>query len=573
MAFFTTSPSRGTPAPGDGGQADENTPLLGETPLIGDVVGGLAEPDLSEGSLMSSTVTEDEVPKGDREGSSPLVIVLVLVMGVFIGQMDGSFVLATHSNIASEFQQLSNSGWLLTSYSLVGAATQPIIGKLSDIYGRRQCLLTSYAIFATGTLLSGILPTFAGVIFGRSIAGIGGAGLNSLVALIVLDLVPLREVATLRSYMNIASTTGRSLGGPLGGIFADTIGWRWSFVAQVPLLLISALLAWRLVPSHPLHHHTRASAPPQAVQLTAKEKLARIDFAGAALLAATITTLLLALEIAGKMSWTSPLVLGLLGGGLVLGAAFATVETWYTTEPVFPLFLLRDRAVVSAYGTLGTAVAAQICLMYCVPIYFQVTQNASAALAGTHLFPAVAGNAVGALISGLTIKRTGRYKALAIIATISSSISYSLLMLRWRGHTGFWESLYIVPGGFGLGICEAAVFISLSASVPKALQGVALSGLFLTVSVGVLTGYAASSSVLENVLRSELVRRLVGFEGADEIIRNSVSDIGYVKGLTGPIHDAVVASYVRALEWTHAVSLVCMAIAFAASLAIPQKRL
>jgi MFS family permease len=90
---------------------------------------------------------------------------------------------------------------------------------------------------------SGIGPSLSIVILGRVITGIGGAGANALVSLIILgrdslsrskcfaeletDLVPLREVASLRSYVNVAATTGRSLGGPIGGALADTIGWRW----------------------------------------------------------------------------------------------------------------------------------------------------------------------------------------------------------------------------------------------------------------------------------------------------------------------------------------------------------
>jgi len=90
---------------------------------------------------------------------------------------------------------------------------------------------------------SGIGSSFGIVILGRVIAGVGGAGASAVVSLIILsmcatdfslftlltplDLVPLREVASLRSYVNIAATTGRSLGGPIGGWLADTIGWRW----------------------------------------------------------------------------------------------------------------------------------------------------------------------------------------------------------------------------------------------------------------------------------------------------------------------------------------------------------
>jgi hypothetical protein len=84
--------------------------------------------------------------------------------------------------------------------------------------------------------------------------------------------------------------------------------------------------------------------------------------------------------------------------------------------------------------------------MYTVPIYFQVTQRVSSTVAGAHLFPAVIGNTVGGIATGLIIKGTGRYKALIIFSAISSITSYALMLLRWHGETNWLESLYVFPG-------------------------------------------------------------------------------------------------------------------------------
>jgi predicted MFS family arabinose efflux permease len=74
---------------------------------------------------------------------------------------------------------------------------------------------------------SGLGQSLPQVVFGRLVAGVGGAGINCLVSIVIADMVPIREVASWRSYVNIAATTGRSLGGPLGGWLTDTVGWRW----------------------------------------------------------------------------------------------------------------------------------------------------------------------------------------------------------------------------------------------------------------------------------------------------------------------------------------------------------
>ena len=78
------------------------------------------------------------------------------------------------------------------------------------------------------------------VIIGRVIQGSGGAGMVSLVSILITDLVPLREVAAYRSYVNIVATAGRSCGGPLGGALAQTIGWRWYFYSN----MLGIYLTW-----------------------------------------------------------------------------------------------------------------------------------------------------------------------------------------------------------------------------------------------------------------------------------------------------------------------------------------
>lgn len=74
---------------------------------------------------------------------------------------------------------------------------------------------------------SGVASQMGMVILGRAISGMGGAGTMTISSIIITDIVPKREVATWRAYVNIAMTLGRSLGGPVGGWLSDTIGWRW----------------------------------------------------------------------------------------------------------------------------------------------------------------------------------------------------------------------------------------------------------------------------------------------------------------------------------------------------------
>jgi MFS family permease len=135
--------------------------------------------------------------------------------------------MATHPVIASEFKALDDSSWLLTSFALASASTLPLYGKLSDIYGRKDLLIIAYLIFAIGLVLVGVGRSMGMLIVGRVVSGAGASGMTALVSILITDLVPLREVASWRAYVNVVATTGRSMGGPVGGLLADTVGWRW----------------------------------------------------------------------------------------------------------------------------------------------------------------------------------------------------------------------------------------------------------------------------------------------------------------------------------------------------------
>jgi hypothetical protein len=166
---------------------------------------------------------------------SPWATISVLLLGVVSSNAVASLVLATYATVSSDFGDLDSGSWLLSAYTLTMCATQPLYGKLSDIYGRKPLLLIAYAVFALGNLGAGVGRSLGEVIAWRAVQGVGGAGMASLVAIIIADIVPTHEVATFRGYVNIAQIVGRSCGGVVGGWLTQLVGWRW-YVLQKGLM-------------------------------------------------------------------------------------------------------------------------------------------------------------------------------------------------------------------------------------------------------------------------------------------------------------------------------------------------
>lgn len=154
-----------------------------------------------------------------------------------------------------------------------------------------------------------------------------------------------------------------------------------------------------------------------------------------------------------------------------------------------------------------------------IPMYFQVTNNASTAKAGAYLIPTVIGNTVGGLLSGAAIKRTGRYKYLITMASVCSLIAFALMIGLWRGKTDVGKSLVVFPGGFATGIAYTSVFVALTSGVSEAEIPIAASGLYLSGNVGCVAGISASDAVYQATLQRGLMQVLNDRNDRDSVKR------------------------------------------------------
>ncbi|EGX52957.1 hypothetical protein AOL_s00007g293 [Orbilia oligospora ATCC 24927] len=554
---------------------------------------------------------QDELPRvveDDEDDEGPVRevpsgfwgVVACLLIGVIVANIDTSLVMATFGQIGSEFGRLDDANWMIVGYQLGVLTTQPMVstavyigavpqagpphyrqianklrdqyGKLSDIFGRKALLLISYGLFAVGCLWIGTSTEFWHLVVGRVISGIGGGGMTSVVSILLNDLVPLRDLAAWRSYVYIAATLGRSCGAPLGGFMVDTIGWRWynplnrlkgvkgtkliirSFLGQVPL----AVLAIAMV-------SIKLNIPHKGKQRKTEnffQCFRRIDFTGALSLAASLSLFLVFLDEAGKrMFLANKLLIGSGIGSLIFGAIFFYVEAYVAKEPILSLRILTQRDVLSVYSTLGLTTGSQISFVSTVAIYFVITLGVSNADAAARIVFGNVAHAMGGLMAGILIRRTGRYKRYLVIAMSISTIALLLVTIRWRGNTNIFETAYIAPAGFGIGMINTAAFIALSASVEHKDQAMATSGFYLSDNLGFVAISSLGNAVLQTALAKRLDVRLDGVTNKKEasssgylelcVIRDVMASIRNIKGLDQPIREKAIKAFVEALQWDH----------------------
>lgn len=182
--------------------------------------------------------------------------------------------------------------------------------------------------------------------------------------------------------------------------------------------------------------------------------------------------------------------------------------------------------------------------MFVVPLYFQVTANATPSSAGFYLVPAVVGNTVGGLATGAYIKRSGRYKSPMALAAVVAGLCHTLLALRWTGHTGILEAMYIFPGGIGTGIAHSSTFVAITAGTIDEELAIAGGGLYLCGGFGSVLGVTVASSALRVIFKRVASANVGNDPAAKRVIEKALADIGFIDGLKGKLREAILDAYV-----------------------------
>jgi predicted MFS family arabinose efflux permease len=257
------------------------------------------------------------------------------------------------------------------------------------------------------------------LIAARAFAGIGGGGMTVCVSILMGDMVGLRERGTWQGYINLVFASGAAAGAPLGGLLADSIGWRYAFIAQGPMCAL-AFIAVALV----LHL-------PQRDNSHWKEKVLKIDFLGAAILVLAVSGLLVGLDRGSNVSWSNSLTIaGLCTTPLFL--VFVLVEKYVARNPFAPGRIILNRTLFACYLCNFFSFGGWLAALYFIPLYWQIMYDYSAARAGLLLVPSIVCGVAGSLIGGFYMKRTAKYYWITVI-TYSNLVAGLTLILLFAG--------------------------------------------------------------------------------------------------------------------------------------------
>ena len=448
-----------------------------------------------------------------------------LMLGMLVASVSQTIVGPAMPRIVAELGGMDHYSWVATAAMLVSAITVPIVGKLSDLYGRRGFYLAGLVVFMIGSVVSGFAGNFWILVLGRAIQGLGMGTIMPLSQTIIGDIIPARQRGKYQGLMGAVFGV-TSVAGPLaGGVITDHWGWRWLFFAAVPIGVVATVVIARF-----LH-------------LPHERRDARIDYLGIATLTVALVSLLLATSFGGTTyPWGSVEILGLYAVGVVALVAFVLVEL-RAEEPVLPLRLFRS-SVFTASNIASFAVSMVMfgSIIY-IPVYAQGVLGVGATDSGLILMPLMLGLIVMGILSGLVITRTGRYKAIMVTGVVVMGGGLYLLTGLGADSTQTQLTLAMVVLGIGLGMAMQQYTLVVQNSVARADLGVATASTQFFRNVGSTVGIAVFGTVMTSglaaAISSHLPAEVAAQMPAGAVDAGSVLDPAALEGLPPVVATAV----------------------------------
>ena len=418
---------------------------------------------------------------------------------------------ATIANIALPYigQDLhisqANLSWIVTGYALAFGGLLLLGGRLGDLYGRRRIFMTGLTVFAIASLLGGLAQNEALLLGARGLQGLGAALASPAALALITTTFPAgpqrnRAFAVYAAMSGAGAAVGLILGGWLTGLDGiggfEFSGWRLTLLINVPIGLVAAALAPRLLAESESHH-------------------GELDIPGALTGTLGLLGIVFGLTQAGKADygWDHPSTIVSLALGVVLLGIFAMIES-RVEHPLLPMRILRNRTRAASFLAMMLAPAAMFAMFFFLSLFIQQIVGYSPLHAGFAFLPFSFGIVIGAgLASNLVSRIDPRY--LAGFGTLLASFSLfmfsrlsiddspgAVVAALAQGNTAgtdvnYWTSIFpwIVTMSIGMGLTFVPLTLTAVHHVKAADSGIGSGVLNTMQQVGGALGLATLSTV------------------------------------------------------------------------------
>lgn len=368
--------------------------------------------------------------------------------------------------------------WVVLAYLIVSSGLLLAFGRLGDMIGQRRLFLIGFAIFIGGSLLSWLAPSLAWLIATRIIQAVGGGMITSSSSPLITKSLPQSHRGRSLSAQIVMVYFGLAAGPGLGGILADTLGWRWVFLVNVPLGLLAAAVT--------------LAAVPKDETIIAKQPF---DWAGALTFMVALTSLFFLMGSGKVRQW-------LPGGDAILFVVFLFAASAFVAlelgrlEPMLDLKLFKSRFFSAATASAMINYIGYGTLAFMVPFYLVDGIGYGATSAGVLIMAMPVAMMIVAPVSGWLSDKVGpRIPASLGMVLLAGGI----FMVSRLGATPSQTEIVarLMLAGAGLGLFSSANNSAIMGEVPMDRQGVANGVVSTARQLGMMLGVAATTAIFK----------------------------------------------------------------------------
>lgn len=462
-----------------------------------------------------SDVVTDDASSGTKRNLGLALFVIACAQLMIV--LDGTVVNIALPHIKDDLD-FSQSGlqWVVTSYSLALGSLLLLGGRLGDIFGRRRLFTVGIAVFALASLLGGIAPNPALLLAARVLQGAGAAMAQpAALALINTTFPPGKERNRAMGVYAAMSGAGAAIGLILGGALTE-IDWRWTMLINVPIGIVVALLAPRVLVESEGHE-------------------GQLDMVGAVTATAGLFGIVYGLSHAAQNSWIEFWTLFPLIGGVLLVAAFAVIES-KKRHALLPMRILADRTRGTAILAMLIMGAAMFAMFFFLGLYIQDVLGYSPVKAGFAFLPFSVGIVIAAALSQTLVTKVDP-RWISGIGGVLAAVG-----MWWFTHLTVDSSYatHLLPGIFVMALGMGFVFIPMTLAASHGVEakdsGAAASALNTAQQIGGSIGLAALTTVYTHYATERgqqlAAQAKAAMANVPESVRNSAAFQAKVKAET-----------------------------------------
>lgn len=421
----------------------------------------------------------------DRIDPALRLFIVAVLLGGIMGILDGTIVAVAVETLADTFDaSLSTVGWVSTGYLTALTLTVPVTSWGLARFGARRLWFSGLGLFLAASLASGLAWNVGSLLVFRVLQGIGAGIVEPTVLVLLARGAGPRRAGRVMGLMGIVWSLGPVLGPVIGGLIIEGLGWRSTFLVNLPIGLLAIMMARRLVPKD----------KPSEI-----DSSAQLDVLGVSLLGPGVAAGILALTQVGEngTATTWQVLLPLVLSATMLAAYSAYALRPGNQAPLIELRMFGNTSFSANVAIQGLVGAGTFSVLFSLPLYYQQVHGFDPFVSGLLVAPLGAGAALANPIAGRLSDYSGARTPVRTGALFAGGAAVGMANIGDGHLSGVWVGAAAFVVGAGLGVIGAPTMGSLYRILPAEQISQGSSVLYILNQLGAAVGVAVVAVVMQ----------------------------------------------------------------------------